>query len=521
MEKNVQKLLDQLTKLHTDLASATPVNAAEKPAEKRLRIKYLEQNHEEWFKYYFPVYASAPPAQFHKDAADRVINNPEFYEVRNWSRELAKSTRTMLEVFYLTLVGNPVGAGFKRKKNVLIISNSYDNAERLLLPYQVNFAKNNRLINDYGEQQNIGSWGMGEFITKKGTAFRAIGAGQSPRGTRNEAARPDIIIFDDLDTDEDCRNSDIVDKHWKWVEEAVIPTRSISTPLLVIWCGNIISEDCCVVRAQALANHVDIVNIRNAEGLSSWPEKNSEADIDRVLSIISYSAQQKEYFNNPMSVGKSFPSITWGSCPPLSSLPFIVVYADPATSNKDRPSQSSNLSNSRKAIFIMGRQGAKYYIYTGFLDVMSQANFIRDFYETRKYINNLCPAYYLIECNTLQGPFHEQVIAPLNYDYGQEHGGALPLMKDERKKDEKWFRIEAQLEPLNRDGNLIFNIEEKDNPHMKRLEAQFKAARPNSKELDGPDCIEGAKFIIDQKSTQLSGNSFRAIKRQRSSTKGF
>ena len=39
-------------------------------------------------------------------------------------------------------------------------------------------------------------------------------------------------------------------------------------------------------------------------------------------------------------------------------------------------------------------------------------------------------------------------------------------MGDEEKKTDKATRIEANLEPLNREGNLILNEAERDNPHM-------------------------------------------------------
>jgi hypothetical protein len=176
-----------------------------------------------------------------------------------------------------------------------------------------------------------------------------------------------------------------------------------------------------------------------------------------------------------------------------------VCYADPAYSNKDRPGQKSNLTNSRKAVFVIGRKADDYYIYYGFLDVMSNANFIASFYACRDYIAGQCPAFYCVENNSLQDPFYEQVLLPLFYAYGKDHGGMLPISPDTRKKDDKWSRIEAVLEPLNRLGHLVFNTDEKDNPHMQRLEAQFRAAKPTSKQLDGPDCIEGGVFIINKK----------------------
>ena len=71
-----------------------------------------------------------------------------------------------------------------------------------------------------------GSWTEDEFVTKGGVAFRALGAGQSPRGSRNEAVRPDVLLVDDFDTDEDTKNPDTIQKRWDWWGE-----RPLSDPL--------------------------------------------------------------------------------------------------------------------------------------------------------------------------------------------------------------------------------------------------------------------------------------------------
>lgn len=249
------------------LQKLTAIDTTESYAEKQRRIKRLEADPEAWFVYYFPQYCTAPPADFHKKSTKRILSNPEWFEVRAWSRELAKSTRTMMEVLYLSLTG--------KKKNWLLISNSEDNAKRLLEPYRANLDSNQRIINDYGEQKSFRRWTAAEFKTKKGVSFRALGADQSPRGTRNDAIRPDGIIFDDVDTDQDCRNPEIIDKRVAWIFGAVIPTRAVNIPLLIIGCGNIIAEYCCITEMMQKADKVDIVNIRT-NGVSSWAEKNSE-----------------------------------------------------------------------------------------------------------------------------------------------------------------------------------------------------------------------------------------------------
>jgi hypothetical protein len=276
--------------------SPADVDPNEPEADKEARRQRLEADPEQWFTYYFKQYCTAPAAQFHKEATQRVVGNPEYYEVRIWSRELAKSTRTMLEVLYLSLAGHPVGDTRLKKKYVLLISHSLDNATRLLMPYKANLECNELLLHDYGAQVQAGTWQAAEFTTRSGAAFRALGVGQSPRGARNEEARPDILLFDDIDTDADCLNGDIVKKKWRWIEEAAIGTRSVSQPTTIIFCGNLIAYDSCMGRARQFADHHSIVNIRNDDGLSSWPEKNSEEHIDRVLRQKSTASMQKEYF---------------------------------------------------------------------------------------------------------------------------------------------------------------------------------------------------------------------------------
>lgn len=489
-----------------NVRKSTALLTGETEAQQRKRIKQLEADDEEWFKYYFPQYCYAEPADFHKKSTRLVMSKMELYLVRAWSRELSKSTRTMMEVLKLCLTG--------KKKYVLLISNSFDNAERLLMPYKGQLEANQRIINDYGIQELPGNWTSSEFSTRKHVAFRALGAGQSPRGTRNEEARPDVILFDDLDTDEDCRNADIIEKKWRWIEDAAIGTRSISNPLTVIFCGNIIAKDCCVVRAQEFADKTEVVNIRDAEGNSTWPQKNTEEHIDRVLSQKSYLSIQREYYNNPIEDGTVFKELTYGKCPPLKALQFVVAYADPSPSNRDRPTQKAKVQNSCKAVVIVGCKDFKYYVYKAFVDVVTNSTFVDWLYATHDFVQGKTQLYNFVENNGLQNPFYEQVLLPLVHEKGKTKGHILGITPDDRVKPDKYFRIEGTLEPLNRMGNLILNIDDKEDPHMKRLEAQFKSVSANSKTMDGPDAVEGAVHKLKNMVMLQSVGGIKSIPRK-------
>ncbi len=160
-----------------------------------------------------------------------------------------------------------------------------------------------------------------------------------------------------------------------------------------------------------------------------------------------------------------------------------------------------------KALFLVGFLKGKYYVIRGFLDRATNAEFVEWFYNQKEFVGDKTVVYNYIENNSLQDPFYEQVFIPLFAEYAKTRG-FIGVTPDVRKKPDKFSRIEGNLEPLNRAGNLILNIAEKDNPHMKRLEEQFLLINPQMKApADGPDDIEGAKWIIDEKLTALAPDS--------------
>ncbi|MDD2633945.1 MAG: hypothetical protein PHW82_00430 [Bacteroidales bacterium] len=468
-----------------NFAKSTPIDLNETEADKRKRIKRLEANHEEWFKYYYPHYCTAEPAIFQIRATKRFLQNPEWFEVRAWSRELAKTARAMMEVTYLAMTG--------AIQNVLLVSNSGDNAERLLLPIKSFFEANNRLINDYGVQEKLGTWTSKEFTTRKGCAFRALGWGESPRGTRKDNVRPDCIIIDDIDTDVECRNEDIMNNKVNWIEQALILTRSISEPTRILVNGNIIHNNCAVKRLGLKADKFEVINIRDKDGNSTWPEKNTEKAIDRVLSTISYESAQKEYYNNPMDGSNTFRDMKFGTVPSLKSCE-VIIYADPATSNKD-VSQGSY-----KAVGVIAQKEFDFFIPKFFLDTMSNAKFVDAMFDCYLFcLSKGIDAQVYIENNTLQDPFYEQVLLPLIYVKAREYKVFLPITPDTRSKPEKYSRIEGTLEPIHRLGHLILNAKEEKNQHFARLKAQFENFARNQKRMDGPDCIEGGVYLLKNK----------------------
>ena len=503
LKQNDKQALSNWEDLKRQIHNSTPVDTSETEADKRRRIASLEKkgNEHEWVKYYFPQYAFCESASFHKRSFKKFVHKKRVYRAKAWCRGLSKSTNTMFEVLYLTLVK-------KHPTYMLMVSKNGDNAELLLQDYKGNLEANQRILNDYGLQERAGKWTSDNFTTRSGATFRAVGMGQNPRGAKNEAIRANVLVFDDADDDEVCRNLERLDQAWEWIERAVIPTVDISADYYISFDNNIIAEDSLALRAQSYADYVEKQNIVNEKGESSWPEKNSLQDIEDIKAKMSYASFQAEYMNNPTSQGKTFKEITWGKCPPMHTLPFVVNYVDPATSNKDIPRGKKAPGNSAKASTLIGYKNGVFYIYKAKVDNVGQATFISWLYAMRDFVNKRSPLYTFVENNTLQKDFFDLYLKPKIYEMGKGlPEGPIDITTDEGKKDNKWVRIETMLEPLVRNGKLVFNIAEKNDPHMLTLETQFLTAKPTSKNLDGPDAVEGGVSKTKEKLIALMGGS--------------
>lgn len=490
MKQNDRYALKEWESYKKTLMMDVGVDMRMTPTERRLLRKKLEADPVAWMQYFFPNYAKYPFAKFHIDFIHRILNNPECFEVISWSRELAKSTVTMMLALYLTLTG--------RKKNVICTSATEKGAIKLITPYREQLEFNSAIRLLYGKQPVLGQWKDNDFTAVCGASFMAIGAGNSPRGTRNGAARPDLIIVDDFDTDEDCRNPETLNNKWEWWQRALYPTRSISEPTTIIFCGNIIAQDCCVKRAGEMADHWDIVNIRDASGRSTWPDKNTEEHIERVRRSISAAAFQAEYYNNPVSEGRIFRQLQYAEVPPLNSFKYLVCYGDPSYSNNKRS------ESSMKALVLLGKLNSTVYVIRAFLAHCTNAEYIEEYFKMRDYVSGLANTYYYMENNKLQDPFFSQVFMPLLREAVRKRGN-LNIRGDESKKTDKATRIEATLEPMDREGRLIFNQAEKNSPYMQELVNQFALFDMSLPYCsDGPDAVEGGVAIMERKDRELS-----------------
>lgn len=478
--REVKQAADFWSEYYKNLQNTEIVDVTESEEDKEARIKYLEADFERWKRYYFEKYCTSETPKFHKQSSKCVINNSEWYEVRAWSRELAKTSLAMMELLFLHCTG--------KKKLTFLLGATEKIAARLLRPYKLAFEKNPRLRNDYGNQNENTPWREDVIATKMGTVFYAVGAGNAPRGSKDEEIRPDSVLVDDYDTDEDCRNPDIVDKKWDFFEQAVYGMRSISEDFLVLWLGNIIADYCCTKKAIEKADRATIINIRDKNGKSTWPEKNTEAHIDRVLSKISSASAQKEYFNNPVVLGKVFKKLHYGKMQPLQRYKYLIGYTDP----------SYKKNADYKATALIGKYKDEYHVLWVRCRQTTTRTMIDWQFDLLDFVNDKTAVFLIIEWPWIDDTIKREIKAA-----NKRHNQTLKLKADERKKPDKFYRIESNLEPLNSNGKLIFNEKLEGTDDMKAMEFQFLGLSAKSRiNDDGPDAVEGGVFCVNHKNKQ-------------------
>ncbi len=515
MNPALKKQHERWQKHCEDILHSTTVNDSESLSCQAARISRARKDYAFFVEYYFPHWCTGkdgkiiPSAKFHVDAAKKIKSNKTLKAVFKWARGHAKSTH--LGVFTpMWLLCQE-----QREINVMVlVGKSQDSANTLLSDVQAELQYNRRFAHDFGEQYNAGHWLFGEFVTKTGVAFFSRGRGQSPRGLRYRDKRPDYIVIDDLDDDELCLNKDRVEKLTKWVKEALFGTFGAAGGRFIM-VGNLISNQSVLANIAASDGVlVTRVNVRDEYGKPAWPELWTEERIREKELFMGFAAFQKEYMNNPVTEGAVFAEMVYGKIPDLNRFRILVGYGDPA------PSNAKNGKGSFKSLFLVGFLDGVYYVVKGFVDHVTNAEFVDWYYALRDYVNNKTQLYYYIENNTLQNPFYEQVFIPLFVEAGRKKG-LIGITPDERKKPDKFSRIEGNLEPLNRLGKLVFNEAEKENPHMKRLTEQFLLVNPQlSAPADAPDCVEGGVWILNQKLQSIQPGAF-VVGRERHNSKRF
>ena len=198
---------------------------------------------------YFPHYVKSEESAFQKwfyDTVPGYIDQPRGV-LANISapRGNAKSTlATQLFSLWCVLT--------ERKWFIPIVMDSFDQAAPMLESIKVELEANPRLAMDYPQATGVGRvWNVGVIVTANGRKLQAFGMGKKMRGLRHGPHRPDLVLLDDIENDENVKSKDQRDKGEAWVTKVVIPLGPPDGSLDIIYVNTILHYDSVANRFHA------------------------------------------------------------------------------------------------------------------------------------------------------------------------------------------------------------------------------------------------------------------------------
>ncbi len=477
----------------------------ETAAERDRRVRELRKDFQTFCQYYFAHLIDADFAYFHRDGVKRVLAKAGIH-VWEWPRGHAKSiVATVMLILYLLATG--------RLRGVVLSSNNLEKAIGLLSDVRAEIEANERWRHDYGALEVPGAWRAEHFQLRGGMGFWAFGRKQSPRGVRVSAKRPNLIICDDIDDKELCRNQKRVRDVVAWMREDLYGTRDIAYESWMLVVGNRIHPQSClahvvgdlepgdkpnpdVAHSKVYAlQHPDTREMDlGLEAEPAWKERFTREQVETAMRELgSEAAAMREYFHQHSEPGIVFKPewLQWCEKLPAKSYDQINVYGDPSW----KDTQASDY----KAIVAVARVGPAYrgerakpgdlHVIAVWIRRTSALAMVQAFYDFWEEIGR--GARYYIEANLMQDLlFRDEFKAE-----GRARGHQMPIRLDKRKKPDKVTRIE-NLGPLLERGLLRFCRHLQNTPDFKRLKDQLLGF-PHVND-DGPDALEGAVSLIQK-----------------------
>lgn len=488
------KLLADYDKHCARISKATTVDIHELPEAKAKRIRRLEKDYVAWFEYYFPNFAKKKSAWFHRRLAELIVDNKSIRLLAEMYRGAGKSVHIDMGIpMYLYLALGDL-------RFMLLIGQTEEKANKLLGGIQSQLTHNNRLKNDYGEKVQHGDWSAGDFMTTDGVRFMALGFGQDPRGSRQDADRPDYIVVDDVDSKKHVNNDRLMREALDFLTEDVwgcfdsdmdstnrfiyannnFHRNSITNRLRVYFLEQLQKQQMTGRKSKTLFEVFRVCAVKNLTDFTpEWPERGDAAYWRDKYDNMPYRSFMREYMHVHIEEGKVFKSkdMLYKSPYWFREYDALCFYGD----------LSYKEAGCYKGMVLIGKKDREYHILLVYLRQKSRRDLARWLYDIYEQFDlEKVNIRYMIE-----GLF---AMDEFTNDFGEEgdqRGYYIPVIPDKEPKGDKFDRIESLAGFF--EAHMVFFNEDYQTMDQLELINQFLAFEKGSgAPKDGPDAVHGA-----------------------------
>ena len=218
---------------------------------------------------FIPSSDDVPPASFHHEWSDILLNGKEHFAVEAF-RESAK-TQIVIRANLLHALTYPKAT----RSYLVVICATQRTASKKLLEVSREYLSNPAMTSLMsGVRENSGLAFEVSYITGQSVRIEAYGKGAAVRGLSWGAKRPDLVIIDDPQDEEDARSEAVTASDWDWFLSDVYFLGQASRIFII---GNNLGERCIMESIMRNSERLKFtarkIPILTAEGQSAWPEK--------------------------------------------------------------------------------------------------------------------------------------------------------------------------------------------------------------------------------------------------------
>lgn len=140
-------------------------------------------------------------------------------------------------------------AMLKKKRFIIVAMDVWEQAALMLEAIKVELESNPRLAMDFPDAVGSGRrWREGEIVTRTDVMLLAAGARQKLRGRRFGPFRPDLVLLDDLENDENVTSPEFRQKLENWVLKVICELGPPDGSMDIVMVGTILHHDAVLVR---------------------------------------------------------------------------------------------------------------------------------------------------------------------------------------------------------------------------------------------------------------------------------
>jgi len=204
-----------------------------------------------------------------------------------------------------------------RKRYMLEIADAFEQAAAQLEAVKAELEVNPRLALDFPEHTGQGRvWNAGVIITSGQVKIQAFGANKRMRGLRHGPHRPDLVICDDLENDENVKSPEQRDKLEKWLRRTVLSLGEAGDTMDVFVIGTVLHHDSVLSRllAAPLWRH------KKFRAILTWPDRMDLWDAWEETLLNEGEEAALAYYGERLADMELGATVSWASARPLYSL---------------------------------------------------------------------------------------------------------------------------------------------------------------------------------------------------------